>query len=114
MSERERLRAPSGGPGTGHWGREIEESTRAEYVPIKPMHSYQEMKAEGGNKVEVEGILYFREARHRGSFLGVVVEQDGSSLPVLVQTGEGLPAIPHAASVRVDGRLADEPFANAG
>ncbi len=110
MSERGGAQAPT----TGHWGREIDQAAGSEYGPLKVMRTYQEMKAEGGKKVEFEGTLYFREARNRGSFLGMVVDRETTARPVFVITGEGLPAIPHEATVRVRGTLADEPFANAG
>ncbi len=110
MSE---TKTESAASATGHWGVQTD-SRASEYEHLGPMEGYHQMKAQGGRKVEFNGTLYFRQPRNEGSFLGVIADGMASGRPLFVETGPGLPALPPAAKLHIRGRLALEPFANAG
>ncbi len=111
MSE---VRKAPGALTKGHWGRELSKAEAAEYGPLGQMDEYNQMKDQGGNKVQFEGTLYYRQNKNTGSTLGVAVGEAISGKPILVVTPPGLPEIQGTAKVRVYGRVAEEPFANAG
>lgn len=111
MSERSTDPATTG---SGHWGSVLNEAELSEYEPLRGVETQQAMKQQAGRKVSFGGSVYINEARPQGHLLALVAEEVSHSWPVLVQTANEIRDLPQAARVRVWGRMADEPYANAG
>lgn len=95
-------------------GNALSEAERSEHAPLRDVETYQQMKEKAGEKVSFAGVVYINQARERGSLLALVAEEVTRARPVLVKTPDETSALPPAAHVRVWGRMAGEPFANAG